>query len=143
MQQLRSSETESGYADRNSHQEDGYLTIDSLDFFRSRLLRWRRELTDKLSNSLRPSQPMIDNQGDWVDVATQSTQVEMTRAEQHRISLTIRDIDSALQRIKDGTYGYCAETGEEIGLNRLRALPTARLSIAAQDVMERRKRAFA
>jgi DnaK suppressor protein len=79
---------------------------------------------------------------DWIDSASLSTQVALTWADRERSLDLIRQIDAALERIASGTYGYCRESGEEIGIERLMALPTAQYCVETQRDLERRKRRF-
>ncbi len=117
-----------------------YLSDAQLRFFRDRLLRWRQEQCQRLTGrSLAvPSESLPD----WIDSASLSTQVALTWADRERSMDLIRHIDAALERIASGTYGYCRESGEEIGIERLMALPTAQYCVETQRDLERRKRRF-
>lgn len=119
-----------------------YMNQVQLVFFRDRLLALKREIAQNASatsDNLRSTEFQIDPS----DRATQE--------EEHSIELRVRDrerkllrkIDQALARIDDGSYGYCEETGEPIGLRRLLARPTATLSVEAQQRRERRERVYA
>ncbi|MDT8441931.1 MAG: TraR/DksA family transcriptional regulator [Desulfuromonadales bacterium] len=120
-------------------EEENSLSPEQLAGFRSQLLRWRQDLVASLTPAFNKEKPEIDMQGDWLDLASRSTEAELSRAEQQRVHTTIREIDAALQRIEEGTYGFCCESGEAIGLRRLQALPIARFSVAAQELRERRR----
>jgi len=113
-------------------------------YFRIRLTEWKKELI-KANNEALYNSSMDDNStsADIVDQASSYTEknVEM-RAINRQIKL-ISKIDSALKRIKDGTYGFCDETGDPIGLKRLMARPVATLSIAAQERHEKEEKVFA
>ena len=117
-----------------------YLSDAQLRFFRDRLLRWRQEQCQRLTGrSLAvPSESLPD----WIDSASLSTQVALTWADRERSLDLISQIDAALERIASGTYGYCRESGEEIGIERLMALPTAQYCVETQRDLERRKRRF-
>ena len=117
-----------------------YLSAAQLRFFRDRLRRWRQEQCQRLTGrSLAvPSESLPD----WIDSASLSTQVALTWADRERSLDLISQIDAALERIASGTYGYCRESGEEIGIERLMALPTAQYCVETQRDLERRKRRF-
>ena len=113
-------------------------------FFRMKLQDWKKELV-KANNEALYNSSLDDNStsADIVDQASSYTEknVEM-RAINRQIKL-ISKIDSALKRIKDGTYGFCEDTGEPIGLKRLIARPVATLTIAAQEKHEKEEKVFA
>ena len=113
-------------------------------FFRMRLTEWKKELV-KANNEALYNGSMDDNSisADIVDQASSYTEknVEM-RAINRQIKL-ISKIDSALRRIKEGTYGFCEETAEPIGLKRLMARPVATLCIAAQEKHEKEEKVYA
>ena len=116
----------------------------TLSFFQKKLTEWKADLV-KTNNEALYNSSMDDNStsADIVDQASSYTEknVEM-RAINRQIKL-ISKIDSALKRIKDGTYGFCEDTGEPIGLKRLMARPVATLSIAAQEKHEKEEKVFA
>ena len=113
-------------------------------FFKKKLLEWKSEIV-KSNNQALYNSSMDDNStsADIVDQASSYTEknVEM-RAINRQIKL-ISKIDSALKRIQEGTYGFCEETGEPIGLKRLMARPVATLSIAAQEKHEKDEKVYA
>ena len=115
-----------------------------LTFFKKKLENWKVELK-RTSNEAIYNSSLDDNStsADIVDQASSYTEknVEL-RAINRQIKL-ISKIDSALKRIKDGTYGFCEDTGEPIGLKRLMARPVATLSIAAQEKHEKEEKVFA
>ena len=113
-------------------------------FFKKKLSEWKLEIV-KANNEALYNGSMDDNSvsADIVDQASSYTEknVEM-RAINRQIKL-ISKIDSALKRIKDGTYGFCEDTGEPIGLKRLMARPVAELCIAAQEKHEKEEKVYA
>ncbi len=113
-------------------------------YFKKKLTEWRKDLV-KTNNEALYNSSLDDNStsADIVDQASSYTEknVEM-RAINRQIKL-ISKIDSALKRIKDGTYGFCQETAEPIGLKRLMARPVATLCIAAQEKHEKEEKVYA
>ncbi len=125
-------------------EKEKYMCAKHLAFFKQKLTDWKADLV-KTNNDALYNSSMDDNStsADIVDQASSYTEknVEM-RAINRQIKL-ISKINSALTRIKDGTYGFCQETGEPIGLKRLMARPVATLSIAAQEKHEKEEKVFA
>ena len=125
-------------------EKEKYMCAKHLAFFKKKLNDWKVDLV-KTNNEALYNSSMDDNStsADIVDQASSYTEknVEM-RAINRQIKL-ISKIDSALKRIKDGTYGFCEDTGEPIGLKRLMARPVATLSIAAQEKHEKEEKVFA
>ena len=125
-------------------EKEKYMCAKHLAFFKKKLMDWKADLV-KTNNEALYNSSMDDNStsADIVDQASSYTEknVEM-RAINRQIKL-ISKIDSALKRIKDGTYGFCDETGDPIGLKRLMARPVATLSIAAQEKHEKEEKVFA
>ena len=124
--------------------KEKYMCVKHLVYFKQKLLDWKVELV-KTNNEALYNSSLDDNSAsaDIVDQASSYTEknVEM-RAINRQIKL-ISKIDAALKRIEDGTYGYCKETGEPIGLKRLMARPVATLSITAQEKHEKEEKVFA
>ena len=125
-------------------EKEKYMCAKHLSYFKKKLTEWKADLV-KTNNEALYNSSMDDNStsADIVDQASSYTEknVEM-RAINRQIKL-ISKIDSALKRIKDGTYGFCEDTGEPIGLKRLMARPVATLSIAAQEKHEKEEKVFA
>ena len=124
--------------------KEKYMCAKHIAFFKKKLTEWKGELI-KANNEALYNSSMDDNStsADIVDQASSYTEknVEM-RAINRQIKL-ISKIDSAIKRIKDGTYGFCQETGDPIGLKRLMARPVATLSISAQERHEKEEKVFA
>ena len=124
--------------------KEKYMCAKHLAYFKQKLLDWKVELV-KTNNEALYNSSLDDNStsADIVDQASSYTEknVEM-RAINRQIKL-ISKIDAALKRIEDGTYGYCKETSEPIGLKRLMARPVATLSITAQEKHEKEEKVFA
>jgi DnaK suppressor protein len=125
-------------------EKEKYMCAKHLVFFKKKLTEWKADLV-KTNNEALYNSSMDDNStsADIVDQASSYTEknVEM-RAINRQIKL-ISKIDSALKRIQNGTYGFCEDTGEPIGLKRLMARPVATLSIAAQEKHEKEEKVFA
>jgi len=125
-------------------EKEKYMCAKHLAFFKKKLIDWRADLI-KTNNEALYNSSLDDNSAsaDIVDQASSYTEknVEM-RAINRQIKL-ISKIDSALKRIKDGTYGFCEDTAEPIGLKRLMARPVATLCIAAQEKHEKEEKVYA
>ena len=124
--------------------KEKYMCAKHLAFFKKKLLDWKNELKKSSSEALYNSS-LDDNStsADIVDQASSYTEknVEL-RAINRQIKL-ITKIDAALKRIQNGSYGFCVETGEPIGLKRLMARPVATLCIAAQEKHEKNEKVYA
>ena len=112
------------------------------DYFRQKLLSWRDEILREARETLQHLQDESQNHPDFADRASSETDRAIELRARDRQRKLIAKIDAALQRIDEGTYGYCEETGEPISLKRLDARPIATLSIEAQERHERRERVY-
>ncbi|HYD97781.1 MAG TPA: RNA polymerase-binding protein DksA [Alphaproteobacteria bacterium] len=110
------------------------------EFFRQRLLKWRSELLQESSETLQHLQDGGLQEPDIADRASAETDRSLELRTRDRERKLIAKIDSALRRIEDGSYGYCEETGEPIGVRRLIARPIATMSLEAQERHERMER---
>ncbi len=124
--------------------KEKYMCEKQKVFFKKKLIDWKSEII-RSNNEALYNNSLDDNStsADIVDQASSYTEknVEM-RAINRQIKL-ISKIDSALKRIQDGTYGFCEETGEPIGIKRLIARPVATLCIAAQERHEKEEKVYA
>lgn len=111
-----------------------------IEYFRQLLLRQRGELASAEERFQFPWQEEKIRQPDILDQCAAETARFLALADQARRRRLIARINGALRRIEEGTYGYCEETGEEIGLRRLCVQPMAHLSIEAQEEREKRRR---
>ena len=111
-------------------------------YFRMKLLDWREDILKVARETLQNLQDVNQNHPDLADRASSETDRAIELRARDRQRKLIAKIDAALQRIEDGTYGYCEETGEPISLKRLEARPIATLSIEAQERHERRERVY-
>jgi DnaK suppressor protein len=112
------------------------------DYFRQRLLSWRDDILKEAKETLQHLQDENQNHPDLADRASSETDRAIELRARDRQRKLIAKIDAALNRIEDGTYGYCEETGEPIALKRLEARPIATLSVEAQERHERRERIY-
>ena len=113
-----------------------------LDHFRDILNAWKRELMFEVDRTVHHMQDEAANFPDPNDRATQESEFGLELRTRDRERKLLRKIDSALSRIDDGSYGFCEETGEEIGLKRLEARPVATLCLEAQERRELAERQF-
>jgi DnaK suppressor protein len=111
-------------------------------YFRQKLLNWREEIIRQTRETLDGLHEDSAQHSDLADRATSETDRALELRARDRQRKLVSKIDSALARIEDGTYGYCEETGEPIGLRRLDARPIATLSVEAQERHERRERIY-
>lgn len=125
-----------GFAPYRARRGEDYMSDDMLEHFRQILLAWKRELMEEVDRTVGHMKDEAANFPDPNDRATQESEFSLELRTRDRERKLLRKIDSALQRIEDGTYGFCAETGEEIGLKRLEARPVATLSVEAQERRE-------
>ncbi len=112
------------------------------EYFRKKLLAWREDILRESRETLQQLQTDNNNHPDLADRASSETDRAIELRARDRQRKLIAKIDAALKRIEDGTYGYCEETGEPIGLKRLDARPIATLSLEAQERHERRERVY-
>jgi DnaK suppressor protein len=119
-----------------------YMSKQQLAHFQLILLNWKRDLMQEVDRTVSHMKDEAANFPDPNDRATQEEEFSLELRTRDRERKLIRKIDDALKRIEDGTYGYCLETGEEIGIKRLEARPVATLSIEAQERRERRERQY-
>jgi DnaK suppressor protein len=121
---------------------ESYMSGAQLEHFRSLLTNWKRELMEEVDRTMLHMKDEAANFPDPNDRATQESEFGLELRTRDRERKLLRKIDSALQRIDDGTYGYCEETGEEIGLRRLEARPVATLCVEAQERRELAERQY-
>lgn len=117
-----------------------FMNPQMLEYFKQKLLAWREELIRESEETLHHLQEENLHQPDITDRATLETDNSLELRRRDRQRKLISKIDSALRRIQDGSYGYCEESGEPIGIERLEARPIATLSIEAQERHERYER---
>ena len=117
-----------------------FMNPKQIEYFRQRLLTWREQLLHESFETIHHLQEVPQAEPDLIDSAANETDRNIELRARDRERKLINKIDEALRRIEEGTYGYCDETGEPIGVRRLDARPIATLSIEAQERHERRER---
>ncbi len=123
--------------------KEKYMCAKHKKYFTEVLIRWKKDIvkSNNLGNILNSSDDNVSS-ADVVDQASSYTDKTVEMRALNRSRKLIEKIDSALRRLKDGTYGYCEETSEPIGLKRLIARPIATLSIEAQEKHERDEKIY-
>jgi len=111
-------------------------------YFRQKLVNWKEDIIRQTKETLEGLHEDSVQHADLADRATSETDRALELRARDRQRKLVSKIDAALSRIEDGTYGYCEETGEPIGLKRLDARPIATLSLEAQERHERRERVY-
>lgn len=119
-----------------------YMSREQLDHFRTILATWKRDLMREVDRTVSHMKDEAANFPDPNDRATQEEEFSLELRTRDRERKLIRKIEEALERIEDGSYGYCLETGEEIGIKRLEARPVATLCLEAQERRERREKQY-
>ena len=121
-----------------------YMCAKHKVFFRIKLTEWKKELV-KANNEALYNGGMDDNSvsADVVDQASSYTDKNVEMKAINRQIKLISEIEKALLRVKDETYGYCLDTAEPIGLKRLMARPIAKFTIAAQEKHEQKEKVYA
>jgi DnaK suppressor protein len=123
-------------------EKEPFMSERQRDYFRQRLLSWREDILKEAKETLQHLQDENQNHPDLADRASSETDRAIELRARDRQRKLIAKIDAALNRIEDGTYGFCEETGEPIALKRLEARPIATLSVEAQERHERRERIY-
>jgi len=121
---------------------EDYMSNGQLDHFRDILDAWKSELIVEVDRTVHHMQDEAANFPDPNDRATQESEFGLELRTRDRERKLLRKIDSAMTRIDEGSYGFCEETGEEIGLKRLEARPVATLCVEAQERRELAERQF-
>ena len=116
--------------------DEEYMNPLMLEYFRQRLLQWRADLVEESKQTIENLKDEVRDVGDEAERATRETENSLELRTRDRYRKLISKIDSTLKRVDSGDYGYCADTGEEIGLERLEARLTAERTIDAQERWE-------
>jgi DnaK suppressor protein len=123
-------------------EEEPFMNERQKAYFRAKLISWKNDILREARETLEILQQENANHPDLADRASSETDRAIELRARDRQRKLIAKIDSALQRIDEGTYGFCEETGEPISLKRLDARPIATLSIEAQERHERREKVY-
>ncbi|CAA0093912.1 RNA polymerase-binding transcription factor DksA [Starkeya nomas] len=123
-------------------EDEPFMNERQREYFRHKLLQWKEDILREAKETLQHLQDENQNHPDIADRASSETDRAIELRARDRQRKLIAKIDAALERIDDGSYGYCEETGEPISLKRLEARPIATLSIEAQERHERRERVY-
>src|SRR5271154_5342114 len=121
-------------------EDEEFMSERQLEYFKQKLLNWKEEILRESRETVTHLQAETENHPDLADRASSETDRALELRTRDRQRKLITKIDDALRRIDDGSYGYCEETGEPIGIGRLDARPTATLSLEAQERHERQER---
>lgn len=123
-------------------EDEVFMNERQREYFRRKLIAWKEEILRESQETLAALQSESENHPDLADRASSETDRSIELRARDRQRKLIAKIDAALERLNDGTYGYCEETGEPISLKRLDARPIATLSVEAQERHERRERTY-
>src|ERR1044072_7169892 len=121
-------------------EDEAFMNENQLEYFRGKLLSWKDDILRESRETLSHLQTETENHPDIADRASSETDRALELRTRDRQRKFTSKIDGARPEIEDGSYGYCEETGEPIGLARLEARPIATLSLEAQERHERRER---
>ncbi len=120
--------------------KEEYMNPKHVEYFRQKLTRWRDDLVAESRETISNLQTEVRDVGDEAERATRETENSLELRTRDRYRKLINKINKTLARLDDGDYGYCEETGEEIGLERLEARPIATLCLDAQERWELRQK---
>jgi DnaK suppressor protein len=123
-------------------EDEPYMNGGQRDYFRGKLLGWREEILRGSNETLRQLKEEDNRVADVSDWASYETERNFQLKARDRERKLLSKIEAALRRLEDGSYGYCEETEEPIGIRRLDARPIATLSIEAQERHERREKVY-
>ena len=122
------------------YENEQYMSELQLEYFRQKLLNWKEEMLAESGDTVNHRREENWNEADLNEKAVIEAEVTTELRTRNRYKKLISKIDESLEMIEDGSYGYCVETGEEIGVKRLEARPVAHLCIEAQQRHERHEK---
>jgi DnaK suppressor protein len=120
--------------------DEEYMSPKHLEYFRQKLVKWREDLIEESKQTIDNLREEVRDVGDEAERAARETENSLELRTRDRYRKLLSQIDKALKRIEEGEYGFCEETGEPIGVERLDVRPIARFSIDAQERWELRKK---
>ena len=124
--------------------KEEYMGSEQLEYFRQKLLKWRDELMEESQETLNHLRDdSYKDVGDEADRASRESDYSLELRTRDRYRKLLRKIEQAMGRIEDGSYGYCEDTGDAIGIARLEARPIATLTIDAQERREMKEKVLA
>jgi len=123
-------------------EKEEYMNDRQLEYFRQKLQAWRAELLAESQETIEHLKEEEWREADLSDRASKETEAGVELRTRNRYLKLIGKIDSALRRIDDGSYGYCEETGDPIGIKRLEARPIATMTIEAQERHEKMEKQY-
>ena len=122
--------------------KEKFMNARQLEYFKEKLHAWKTDIQRESAETIESLQEQNLNQPDMADRASSESDRSVELRARDRQRKLVAKIDQALARIEDGSYGYCEDTGEPIGLERLDARPIATLSLEAQERHERREKVY-
>ena len=131
-----------GFAPYKQKAREAYMSASMLDHFDNILSSWKQELMEEVDRTVVHMKDEAANFPDPNDRATQESDFSLELRTRDRERKLLRKIDQALTRVEEGSYGFCEETGDEIGLKRLEARPVATLSVEAQERREQQEKQY-
>ena len=129
-------------AEYRPSENEPFMNPRQREYFRRKLENWKDDILRESRETLENLQEESQNHPDMADRASSESDRALELRTRDRQRKLISKIDAALKRIEDGTYGYCEETGDPIGIARLDARPIATLSLEAQEMHERREKVY-
>lgn len=123
-------------------EDEPFMSERQQAYFRAKLIAWKNDILREAKETLENLQEENSNLADLADRASSETDRSIELRARDRQRKLIGKIDAALERLNDGTYGYCEETGEPINIKRLDARPIATLSVEAQERHEKREKVY-
>ncbi len=122
--------------------DEPFMNDRQKEYFRRKLIDWKEDILRETRETITNLQEDTSHHPDLTDRASSETERSLELRARDRQRKLVNKINAAIKRIEEGTYGYCEETGEPIGLKRLEARPIATLSIEAQEAHERREKVY-
>ena len=121
-------------------EDEPFMNDRQMEYFRRKLINWKNSILDESAVTIESMKGTTRNIPDISDRASEETDRALELRTRDRERKLIAKINAALQRIEDGTYGYCEETGDPINVKRLAARPVATLSLEAQEMHEKKEK---
>jgi len=118
-------------------EDEKFMGVKQAEYFKRKLLAWKADIFEQNKDTMEYLQQESVSYPDPVDTASANADRQLELRTRDRSRKLVNQIDKALRRIEEGTYGYCQETGDEISLKRLEVRPTAKLTLEAQEMHER------